>query len=112
MKIRLYIDPEEYTSLIFQIFDKNDERVLQSKIFLRDGIRSKIFTIKYLNKTFHSSLLSLTNISIEEANLVTSKFINYSFSIYVKKNLLQKEKPIDEVLAYSFDEDDDFYLEE
>jgi hypothetical protein len=74
------------------------------------GIRSKIFTIKYLNKTFHSSLLSLTNISIEEANLVTSKFIN-SFSIYVKKNLLQKEKPIDEVLAYSFDEDDNFYLE-
>ena len=37
MKIRLYIDPEEYTSLIFQIFDKNDERVLESKIFLRDG---------------------------------------------------------------------------
>ena len=74
------------------------------------GIRSKIFTIKYLNKTFHSSLLSLTNIPIEKANLVTSKF-DYSFSIYVKKNLLQKEKPIDEVLAYSFDEDDDFYLE-
>jgi hypothetical protein len=106
MKIKLYIDPEEYTSIIFQIFDKNDERVLVSKIFLKDG-RSKIFIAKYLEKTFHSSLLSLTNILIEKANLVTSKFKN-SLSNYFIKNLLQKEKPLDEVLAYSFDEDDDF----
>jgi hypothetical protein len=77
------------------------------KFFKGWGIRSKIFTIKYLDKTFHSSLLSLTNISIEKANLVTSKFKN-SFSNYIKKNLLQKEKPLDEVLAYSFDKDDDF----
>jgi hypothetical protein len=106
MKMRLYIDMEDYTSLIFQIFDKNDERVLGSQIFLKDGLQSKIFTRKYLEKTFHSSLLSLTNISIEKANLVTSKF-NNSLSNYLIENLLQKEKPLDEVLTYSFDEDDD-----
>ena len=110
MKIRLYIDDPENNSLIFQIFDKNDERVLQSKIFLRDGIRSKIFTKTYLTQTFHSSLLSLTNIPIEKANLVTSKF-NNSLSIYFIK-LLQNEISIGVALAYSFDEDDDFYLEE
>ena len=57
-----------------------------SKIFLKDSIRSKIFTAKYLEKTFHSSLLSLTNISIEKANLVTSKFEEYILNI-VKKDL-------------------------
>jgi hypothetical protein len=102
MKIRLYIDPEHNTSLIFQIFDKNDERVLQSKIFFRDGIRSKIFIIKYLNKTFHSSLLSLTNIPIEKANSVTSNFKN-SILDHLIENLQGISQGV--ALVYSFDED-------
>ena len=105
MKIRLYIDDPENNSLIFQIFDKNDERVLQSKIFLRDGIRSKIFTKTYLTQTFHSSLLSLTNIPIEKANSVTSNFKN-SILDHIIENLQEISQGV--ALVYSFDEDDDF----
>jgi hypothetical protein len=110
MKIKLYIDPTAKDTLLFEIFDKNDERVLLSKIFLNDSTNSQNFTIKHLEETFHSSLLSLTNIPIEKANLVTSKFNNSSSMYFVK--LLQNEISIGVALVYSFDEDDDFYLEE
>jgi len=91
--------------LHFLIYTENYERVLLSKIFFKDSTTSQNFTIKYLEETFHSSLLSFTNISIERANLVTSKFKN-SVLNNLKENLQEISTTVS--FDYSFDEDDDF----
>ena len=105
MKIKLYIDPTAKDTLLFEIFDKNDERVLLSTIFLNYSTNSQNFTIKHLEETFHSSLLSLTNIPIEKANSVTSNFKN-SILDHIIENLQEISQGV--ALVYSFDEDDDF----
>jgi hypothetical protein len=80
-------DPNILTlSILFTIYNNNKE-IFDTKIcYLNYFINSQTSSIKYLQESFYDILLTSTKISMEEANLFTSKFEEYILNI-VKKDL-------------------------
>jgi hypothetical protein len=75
-------DPDIITlSILFTIY-KNNKEIFDTKIcYLNYFINNQTFSIKYLQESIYDILLTSTNISMEEANLFTSKFEEYILNI-------------------------------
>ena len=79
-------------SILFTIYN-NDEQVFDTKTcYLNYFINNQNYTIDYLQETFYNILLTSTKISMEEANLFTSKFEEYILNI-VKEDLYKNSGP-------------------
>jgi hypothetical protein len=64
-------------SILFTVYNNNKE-IFDTKIcYFNYFINDKTSNIKYLQESLHDILLTSTKISMEEANLFTSKFEEY-----------------------------------
>ena len=73
-------------SILFTVYNNNKE-IFDTKIcYFNYFIDNKTSNIKYLQESLHDILLTSTKISMEEANLFTSKFEKYILNI-VKEEL-------------------------